>query len=72
MKYYVGLLGLGVSLFLSCNQKADTQKKNKEIYENRFEGSRYNIQEHDTMLLDKTNPKESLMDSQNNNLNNNY
>lgn len=72
MKYYVGLLSLGVSLLLSCNQKADTQKKNKEIYENRFEGSRYNIQEHDTMLLDKTNPKESLMDSQNNNLNNNY
>lgn len=70
MKYYIGLWCLGFSLLLSCNEKVDTQKESKQIYENRFEGSRYNIQEHDTMLLENTKPQENLKDSLNKNLNN--
>lgn len=72
MKYYISLLILTTSLFLSCNSKEDSHKKNTETYENRFEGSRYNIQEHDTLLLEEMKSKERLKDSVSNNLDKNY
>lgn len=67
MKYYIGLLILATSLLLSCNNKEDSREKNTETYENRFEGSRYNIQEHDTLLLEEMKSNERLKDSVSNN-----